>query len=64
MKRVQWDYRGIHFRGDVSGLMKSRRTLANLYRTRKQIKGGPAQLFRGGESIPVVQGRGCCILTW
>ena len=64
MKRVQRDYRDIHFSSDVSGLMRSRRTLASLYRTRKQIKGGPAQLFRGGEAIPVVQGRGCCILTW
>ena len=44
--------------------MRSRRTLANLYITRKQIKRGPGQLFRGGEVIPVVQGRGCCMLTW
>ena len=57
-------YRGIHFGSDVSRVMRSRRILANLYRIRKQTKGIPAQPFRGGEAIPVVQGRGCCILIW
>ena len=55
---------GHSFGSDVTGAMRSCRTLANFYRTRKQIKGDPAQLLRGGEAIPVVQERGCCNLTW